>query len=143
MVSIDSKAFNRMSYQECLLAFKRKGVTHLILRILAAFLTDRIMTVRVGNVWSEARSVDGSCPQGSILGVLLFNVTTEDLEDDCEDVETGDKVSGMAEPAAESFPIPGSRERIRDPDCSLVGMESEETAENPRHIGRGQAVTLC
>ena len=39
------------------------------------------MSVRVGCEWSPSRAVYGGVPQGSILGVLLFNVTTDDLED--------------------------------------------------------------
>ena len=39
------------------------------------------MSVRVGGNWSPAKPVYGGVPQGSILGVMLFNVTTDDLED--------------------------------------------------------------
>ena len=40
------------------------------------------MSVRVNNTWSEPLPVYGGVPQGSILGVLLFNISTDDLEDD-------------------------------------------------------------
>ena len=83
MAAIDySKAFNRVSYQHCLQAFKRKGASTPILRLLATFLTNRTMTVRVGSHWSDPLPVSGGCPQGSILGVVLFNTTTDNLEDD-------------------------------------------------------------
>ena len=39
------------------------------------------MRVKVGQSWSAPRPIHGGVPQGSILGVFLFNVTTDDLED--------------------------------------------------------------
>ena len=41
--------------------------------------------MRVNNTWSDPLPVHGGVPQGSILGVLLFNVSTNDLEDDQND----------------------------------------------------------
>ena len=83
LTSIDyAKAFNRLSFQHCLRAFAAKGSSTPILRLLATFLSNRKMTVRVGREWSTLREVHGGCPQGSILGVFLFNVTTDDLEEE-------------------------------------------------------------
>ena len=83
LTAIDySKAFNRVSYQHCLESFKKKGASTNIIRLLATFLTNRTMVVKVGEARSEPRPVNGGCPQGSILGVFLFNVTTDDLEDE-------------------------------------------------------------
>ena len=76
-----AKAFNRLSFQHCLEAFRRKGSSSPIIRIISSFLTNRTMSVRVGQTWSSPRSVSGGCPQGSILGILLFNMVTDDLED--------------------------------------------------------------
>ena len=77
-----AKAFNRLSYQHCLEAFRKKGSSTPVLKLIATFLTNRTMSVRVGNTWSEPLPVNGGCPQGSILGVRLFNTTTDDLEDE-------------------------------------------------------------
>ena len=82
-----AKAFNRVSYQQCLRAFEKKRSSTPILRLLATFLTNRTMSVRVGTAWSEPLDVNGGCPQGSILGVFLFNITTEDLEEEFEEFE--------------------------------------------------------
>ena len=63
LTSIDyAKAFNRMSYQECLAAFARKGTSTDLLRILASFLTNRTMSVRVGGCWSPKKDVFGGVP---------------------------------------------------------------------------------
>ena len=83
LAAIDySKAFNRVSYQHCLDAYRRKGASSRIIRLIATFLTNRTMTVRVGNCWSAELDVTGGAPQGSIFGVHIFNTTTDDLEDD-------------------------------------------------------------
>ena len=84
VTSIDySKAFNRMSYQECLKALARNGASTPIIELIATFLTDRVMTVKVNQVFSNPRKVNGGCQQGSILGVFLFNATIDDLEEEC------------------------------------------------------------
>ena len=42
------KAFNRMSFQECLCSFARHGASTDLMRILATFLSNRTMSVRIG-----------------------------------------------------------------------------------------------
>ena len=76
-----AKAFNRLSFQHCLRAFARHGDSTPMLEKLATFLSNRVMWVKVGKEWSAPRPVNGGVPQGSILGVFLFNVTTDELED--------------------------------------------------------------
>ena len=80
-----AKAFNRLSFQHCLEAFARKGACTELIRILATFLSNRTMSVRVNHTWSDPLPVYGGVSQGSILGILLFNVSTDDLEDDPDD----------------------------------------------------------
>ena len=80
-----AKAFNRLSFQHCLRAFARKGASSQTISLLATFLSNRTMSVRVSNTWSNPLPVYGGVPQGSILGVLLFNIATDDLEDDDND----------------------------------------------------------
>ena len=82
LTAIDfAKAFNRLSYQHCLRAFALHGASTDVIRLLATFLTNRQMSVRVGSTWSEDWPVMGGCPQGSILRVFLFNITIDDLKD--------------------------------------------------------------
>ena len=45
--------------------------------------------MRDGGEWSPSIPVYGGVPQGSILGVLFFNITTDDLEDQLEEDREG------------------------------------------------------
>ena len=79
--SIDySKAFNRLDFARCLQALKAKGVGQELLKIVASFLTGRQMSVKVGSYRSRPRPVLGGVPQGSRLGVFLFNCTIDNFE---------------------------------------------------------------
>ena len=50
------------------------------------------MKVRVRNVWSKPRLVYGGVPQGPILGVFLYNVSTDDLENEAAPGAAGSDV---------------------------------------------------
>ena len=56
-----------------------------MLSILASFLENRQMSVRLNNVRSDPRSVNAGAPQGSVLGCYLFNIGVDDLEEDFEE----------------------------------------------------------
>ena len=131
LTAIDyAKAFNRVSYQECLKAFEAKGSSNGIIKLLATFLTNRSMSVKVGNVRSDPKYVNGGCPQGSILGVFIFNVTTDDLEDSYLGIakptkstlataapapaKTSSPVAAEPPPDWELSPLGGGRYRVRD-----------------------------
>ena len=89
LTSIDySKAFNRLNYQECLNALKAKGASREILQVIASFLTNRTMAVKVGNTKSSPLPVSAGAPQGSLLGGILFNATIDSFESPSPDIET-------------------------------------------------------
>ena len=81
MASIDySKAFNRMDFAHCLKTLKNKGACSEIIAIISSFLTNRLMTIKIGDTFSEPRPVMGGVPQGSLLGVFLFNCAIDGFE---------------------------------------------------------------
>ena len=47
--------------------------------MVAAFLRNRLMRVKVGEHYSNPRLVPGGAPQGSVLGSFLFCVATDAL----------------------------------------------------------------
>ena len=88
LTSIDySKAFNRLDFGHCLRALARKGASTEVIGIVASFLTSRTMAVKVGQAFSSPRIVLGGVPQGSILGVFLFNATIDSFEAGSKDVD--------------------------------------------------------
>ena len=97
--SIDyAKAFNRLDFLHCLNALATKGASSELLGIVASFLTSRTMSVKVGQVRSKPRIVLGGVPQGSILGVFLFNATTDSFEAGSKDVVGYKVIGGVNQP---------------------------------------------
>ena len=97
LTSIDyAKAFNRLDFLHCLRSLASKGASTELIGIISSFLTSRTMSVKVGQVMSKPRVVLGGVPQGSILGVFLFNVTIDAFEAGSVDVERYDVIGGEA-----------------------------------------------
>ena len=81
LTSIDySKAFNRLEHSACLRSFASKGASNQLIRLLASFLQERMMTVKVEEARSVPKAVNAGAPQGSVLGTYMFNVGTDSLE---------------------------------------------------------------
>ena len=95
ITSIDySKAFNRLDFHHCLQALADKGASLELISIIASFLSSRTMAVKVGQSISKPRIVLGGVPQGSILGVFLFNATIDTFEAGSPDVRPYPVVGG-------------------------------------------------
>ena len=130
--SIDySKAFNRLDFAWCLQALKNKGACKQLIRIVASFLSNREMMVKIGNTLSDPRVVLGGVPQGSLLGVLLFNIAIDSYESSSNDIQTYGALEVREEPS--SPPRPG-------PD--LVQVPDEPVDRDYRHLPPWQTVPL-
>ena len=87
MTAIDfSKASNRLEHGPCLEAFRKKGASTNVLKLLSAFLMNIPvrMSVKVGEEKSIPRPVNAGAPQGSVLGCFLFNVGIDSIEGGCD-----------------------------------------------------------
>ena len=85
LASIDfEKAFNRVDHAECLLSAQRMGASQPTIKMIRAFLTGRMMSVKVNKARSAPRSVPGGSPQGSIIASYLFCIVSQQLND-CAD----------------------------------------------------------
>ena len=131
ITSIDySKAFNRLNYGHCIECLIAKGADRNLIRIIASFLTSRVMRVKVGSNLSEPRAVMGGVPQGSLLGVFLFNLSIDDFEAYSPDVEDYSPAPGH--PVC--TPAPGA------PEDLLV--QPEPTERDARHTTPFKTVPL-
>ena len=75
------KAFNRMDHAVCLRQLKKLGASNGSLNLVKSFLENREMTMRMeGHCPTPVPILRGS-PQGSVLGCLLYCITTQSFTD--------------------------------------------------------------
>ena len=138
ITSIDyAKAFNRMSFQECLRALAAKGASTEVIRLVATFLTNRTMSVRVADTWSAPRPVCGGCPQGSILGVFLFNSTIDDIEKGCQDLE--EDGHDDEQPAEDESTEDDEAEDTPEDEPDIEGDLTHRNSSTPIRRGTGRS----
>ena len=85
-----SKAFNRQNHNILIATLSDMGVPGWLLNIVMGFLSERSMVVKFKGVTSDAKSLPGGGPQGTLLGLLLFLVLINfcGYENECNIGET-------------------------------------------------------
>ena len=126
IVSLDfEKAFNRLDHSACIAALEAKGVSQTTLTLVSSFLEDRTMQVRINDTMSVPRAVHGGSPQGSILGSLLFTLTTDDLTSGFTNADSGDTMESITTMEGEEpFLVDPSLARITTPIRSDLGIDN-------------------
>ena len=76
------KAFNRMEHDICLEQLRKLGALSGSISIVRAFLEERMMTIVINGHKAEPMPIQRGSPQGSVLGCLLYCVTTQNLTKD-------------------------------------------------------------
>ena len=74
-----AKAFDHVDHPTVMRKLAALGVPPILLRWLQSFLTDRQQRVKIGNVFSDWASPNGSMPQGTWLGPYVFLSLINDL----------------------------------------------------------------
>lgn len=78
LMSIDfAKAFNRLDFSLCVRCLTSRGADNNLIQVVAPFLSGRVMRVKAGSELSDPRQVLGVVPQGSLLGVFIFNLAID------------------------------------------------------------------
>ena len=74
-----SKAFGCLDHNILLSKLKFYGLNDNAIRLLKNYLSDRDQYVQLGNTKSQLHGISRGIPRGSVMGPLLFNIVSNDL----------------------------------------------------------------
>jgi len=79
-----SKAFDTVDYKVLLSKLRKLGFSRKATTWMLSYLTNRKQFVQVDDTKSTEETVLFGVPQGSVLGPILFNLYTVDLQDEID-----------------------------------------------------------
>ena len=82
-----SKAFGAISHSLLISKIKAYGFTENPVNLIRSFLCDRFQRVKIGNTYSDWKTIQHGVPQGSIFRPLLFNLFINDLTYSVDDAK--------------------------------------------------------
>ena len=84
------KAFNRMEHSVCLDKLRALGASEGSISLVRAFLEERSMTIKIDGYRATPVPLLRGSPQGSVLGCLLYCITTQLLTSGLRGAASGD-----------------------------------------------------
>ena len=76
-----SKAFDCLQHDLITAKLHACGFDMQALKLIYSYLSNRIQSVKVKDVYSSTSTVLSGIPEGSLLGVILFNIQFNDIFD--------------------------------------------------------------
>ena len=76
-----SKAFDCLQHDLIIAKLHACGFDMQALKLIYSYLSNRIQSVKVKDVYSSTSTVLSGIPEGSLLGVILFNIQFNDIFD--------------------------------------------------------------
>ena len=125
-----SKAFNNLFHDILIAKIHPYGFEMSALKLIYSYLVDRTQTVKVKGGHSKERQVKPGVPQGSLLGVLLFNIYLNDIFDsidaDLFNFADDNNLSSVGHTMDEAKAL-----LINETETALNWIEANEIIANP------------
>ena len=127
LTSVDfSKAFNTMSHEACVKKLMEKGASDQSLSMVAAFLEQRRMRIKMEDSFSTLRPLPGGSPQGTLLGNFLYIITTDNIEETRNDVQLSN-VNRSDEPNRPPLPVTDDGQPSPQPSNPSTGSVNDDS----------------